>query len=309
MTRPVAPRGRCKSKAITGIATLAGVLTSLVFTGLTLAYQSGPTPQINPTACVFDAAAGTLIIKGQNFERGATVLLANSRGQVSYARLKVKGQAKIVINGLNASDVQGGLDVTVTNPDGAHSPVVHIDIGPAAVTGLTQDDVKTVIAQAVAQAEASGLKATIAVVDREANVLGVFKMQDAPASTRVGILPGVETRKNCPLPLGPGVAGLLVPSVFAAISKAGTGAFLSSQGEALTTPTASFIIQQHFPPGVNFQAGGPLFGVQFSQLPCGDINPVLPLRLSGDPGGVPLYRDGKLAGGIGGEGDGIYVAV
>src|SRR5262249_15885352 len=103
--------------------------------------------------------------------------------------------------------------------------------------------------------------------------------------------------------------GQLVPSNLAATSKAGTGAFFSSQGEALTTRTASFIIQEHFPPGVTFQASGPLFGVQFSQLPCGDINPALPLGLAGGPGGVPLYKDGQLAGGIGVEGDGVYGAV
>src|SRR5215475_12315060 len=196
MTRPKAtPRWRNR-KVLTGILTLTSVLTSLILSGLTLAYQSGPAPQINPAACAFDASAGTLVIRGQNFERGATVLLASSTGQVSYARLKIKGQAKIVIIGLRAGDAQGGLDVTVINPDGARSPVVHIDIAPAAVTGLTQDDVKTIIAQAVARAEASGLKATIAVVDREANVLGVFAMQGAPPNTRVGTFQ--LTHRSCP---------------------------------------------------------------------------------------------------------------
>jgi uncharacterized protein GlcG (DUF336 family) len=235
--------------------------------------------------------------------------LSSVGNEVSFGSSKVKGQGKIVVRGLATTDTRTGVDVIVVNPDGGQSPMVHIDFAPAAVTGLTQDDVKTIIAQAVAQAEASGFNATIAVVDREGNVLGVFVMNGAPANTRVGILPGVPTRGKCPIPPGPGLEGLLVPSDFAAISKAGTGAFLSSQGEALTTRTASFIIQQHFPPGVELQAGGPLFGVQLSQLPCGDINPVLPLGLSGDPGGVPLYKDGKLAGGIGVEGDGIYGAV
>ena len=261
---------------------------------------------IDPAACSFDPSTGTLLIRGQNFEPGATVRLTNSSGLLSFSKLKVKGQSKIVIRGLSAPNTQDGLDVTVVNPDGGISPAVHIEIGPAAVTGLTQDDVKTIISQAVAQGEASGLRATIAVVDREGNALGVFKMQGAPASTRVGILPGVQTRNSCPLPQGPGLEGVVVPSDFAAISKAGTGAFLSSQGMAFTTRVASFIIQQHFPPGVELQPGGPLFGVQLSQLPCGDINPVLPLGLAGDPGGVPLYKNGGLAGGIGVEGDGTY---
>jgi uncharacterized protein GlcG (DUF336 family) len=56
-----------------------------------------------------------------------------------------------------------------------------------------------------------------------------------------------------------------------------------------------------------FTPSGPLFGVQFSSLPCTDIkHPPLPLGLSGDPGGIPLYRNGEPVGGIGVEGDGIY---
>src|SRR2546423_9221618 len=40
-----------------------------------------------------------------------------------------------------------------------------------------------------------------------------------------------------------------------------------------------------FPPGIDFQSSGPLFGVQFSQLlVCSDINPRSPLGLAADPG-------------------------
>jgi uncharacterized protein GlcG (DUF336 family) len=47
--------------------------------------------------------------------------------------------------------------------------------------------------------------------------------------------------------------------------------------------------------------------VQFSSLPCSDIKkPALPLGLSGDPGGLPIYKDGIAIGGVGIEGDGSY---
>jgi uncharacterized protein GlcG (DUF336 family) len=47
--------------------------------------------------------------------------------------------------------------------------------------------------------------------------------------------------------------------------------------------------------------------VQFSSLPCTDFKtPALPLGLSADPGGQPLYKDGRVAGGVGVEGDGVY---
>jgi hypothetical protein len=95
--------------------------------------------------------------------------------------------------------------------------------------------------------------------------------------------------------------------VLAATSKAGTGAFFSTSGNAFSTRTAGFIIQEHFPPAIDFRAGGPLYGVQFSSLPCSDIKiPALPLGLSGDPGGLPIYKNGMPAGGIGVEGDDVY---
>src|ERR1041384_8827191 len=93
----------------------------------------------------------------------------------------------------------------------------------------------------------------------------------------------------------------------AAISKAGTAAIFSTRGNAFTSRTAGFIIQKHFPPGVDFQPGGPLYGVQFSSLPCSDIKlPGLPLGLSGDPGSAPIYKNGEAVGGVGIEGDGVY---
>ena len=57
----------------------------------------------------------------------------------------------------------------------------------------------------------------------------------------------------------------------AAIAKAITGAYLSSGGNAFTTRTASQIVQENFNPGSRGLEGGPLFGVQFSQLPCSDL--------------------------------------
>ncbi len=156
------------------------------------------------------------------------------------------------------------------------------------------------VSQAAAEAQRLGLRAHVAVTDTEGNVLALFRMDGATATARV---PGV---------LGEGLGGFSLPAELVAITKAGTGAFLSSGspdlgGNAFSSRTASFIVQQHFPPGIDFTAGGPLFGVQFSNLPCTDARrPPLPLGLAGDPGGVPLYKDGVLAGGVGVEGDGLY---
>ncbi len=166
-----------------------------------------------------------------------------------------------------------------------------------AATNLTPSDVQTIIQQAASAAESLGRPVTIVVTDREANVLGFFAMTGAPPTSTVR---SVGTA-------GRGLEGAVVPAAEAATAKAATAAFFSTTGNAFSTRTAGFIIQEHFPPGISFRAGGPLYGVQFSQLPCSDIKkPSARLGLSADPGGLPIYKNGLAAGGIGIEGDGLY---
>lgn len=178
-----------------------------------------------------------------------------------------------------------------------------------AAESLSSAEVGTIIAQAAAQASAQGDAATIAVVDRVGNVLGVFRMPNAPLTARV---PDAPNGQNVD------IQGFALPSEAAAIAKAITGAYLSSGGNAFSSRTASQIVQQHFPPApttVGLESG-PLFGVQFSQLPCSDlvaraadgmIGPQRsPLGLAADPGGFPLYKNGVVVGGIGVLADGEY---
>src|SRR4051794_3510513 len=161
---------------------------------------------------------------------------------------------------------------------------------PVTAGNLSTSEVQTVIAQAVSAAAALNRPVTVAVTDREGNQLGVFQMTGAPATTQFrGGGPGpslVPDPSNGFVPVG--LDGTIVPASLAAISKAGTAALFSTRGNAFPSRTAGFIIQEHFPPGVGFRPGGPLYGVQFSSLPCSDIKkPGLPLGLSGDPGSVP----------------------
>lgn len=177
---------------------------------------------------------------------------------------------------------------------------------PAVPTALTVAEVQRILSQAVQEAQARGAPGTIAVVDRSGNVLAVFKMAGAAATVAIssgrGVIGGLEGMS-------------MVPSELAAISKAITGAYLSSEGNAFSSRTAGQIVQEHFNPGETSSPGGPLFGVQFSSLSCSDV--VLgtgvtagpkgsPLGLSADPGGLPLYKSGTLVGGIGVIADGIY---
>jgi uncharacterized protein GlcG (DUF336 family) len=179
---------------------------------------------------------------------------------------------------------------------------------PATVSDfLTVEDVQRVIAQAVAEATARKQPATIAVVDRVGNVLGVFRMTGARTNFRIGTLRGVSG----------GLENIdILPDTFAALTKAITGAYLSSNGNAFSTRTASQIVQENFNPREFKQPGGPLYGVQFSQLSCSDlmrraddgtVGPKRsPLGLSADPGGLPLYKNNRLVGGVGVIADGVY---
>jgi uncharacterized protein GlcG (DUF336 family) len=176
-------------------------------------------------------------------------------------------------------------------------------IAVQAVDGMTSNEVALVISRSISRAEQIEPLATIAVVDREGFVLGVWSLDPDITSTSARL------------------------KMLDAITKAGTASFLSSDQHAFTSRTAGFIVQQNFPPGVRNRSTGPLVGVNFSNMSFTDVNrfknphsgyvsnglsgingapiadPVPPLAalsgLAGSPGGVPLFRDGKLIGGVG----------
>lgn len=162
---------------------------------------------------------------------------------------------------------------------------------------LNPSDIQTIISQAVSAAVSLNQKVTVSVTDREGRLVGQFVMTGASSQT---LIRSVGTA-------GQGLENLLVPATAASHSKAGTAAVFSTSGNAFTTRTASFIIQEHFPPGIDNRPGGPLYGVQFSNLFCSDVAIAgLPLGLSGDTGGLPIYKNGAAIGGVGIEGDGLY---
>src|SRR6195256_65524 len=163
---------------------------------------------------------------------------------------------------------------------------------------LTAVDVQTIIDQATTRALQISPNSVIAVTDREGDVLAVWSVNGTP--------PTALDISSC-------------------VSKAGTASYLSSNQNAFTSRTAGFIIQQHFPPGVRNTSPGPLVGVGLSNLFFSDINkfrkpgsvisfsstpgltivPVVGSSLDGSPGGVPLYKNGVLVGGVGVTGDGV----
>lgn len=219
----------------------------------------------------------------------------------------------------------GGGNSSGTTPAPSPTPTPNPTPPPAggnftapAQEALTVGEVQQIIAQAVGEAQKRNLPSVISVVDRVGNVLGVFRMNGARATARTSAM--TEAGLNSPLV---DAQGLDVPAEMAAISKAVTGAYLSSGGNAFSTRTASQIVQQHFPPAPSTRGleSGPLFGVQFSQLPCSDLSARFqaaggasaligpkrsPLGLAADAGGLPLYKNGVVVGAIGVMGDGDY---
>lgn len=217
----------------------------------------------------------------------------------------------------------GGSGNTVGGPAPSPTPTsttaARLFSDPAAES-LSVADVQKIMAQAVGEAQSRNLPSVIAVVDRVGNVLGVFRMNGARATTKTSQLISFTGALNNP-PVE--AQGLDLPATAAAIAKAVTGAYLSSGGNAFSTRTASQIVQQHFPPAPTTPGleSGPLFGVQFSSLPCSDFNTRFnsaggsaalvgpkrtPLGLAADAGGFPIYKNGVVVGGIGVVGDGDY---
>lgn len=184
----------------------------------------------------------------------------------------------------------GGLILMILSTSGCKSSSMPTVSVPTDTPALTVQDVQTLMAQAVEQAVRMGERINVAVLDREGNILGVFRMNGAQV-----IIPASQ-------------------ALFGEIAKARTAAFASSNQNAFTTLTGCFITRSHFPPGVNNTPAGPLFGVPFSQRSDSDIQPnggpLPPLGppqppapgqpgLTNIPGGVPIYKNGLLAGGLG----------
>src|SRR3984885_2119396 len=187
---------------------------------------------------------------------------------------------------------------------------------PPVVQSLTAADVTTLV-QAAAQA-ADPNTTVIAVVDRSGNVLGVYRKPSAPT-------------------LATGNFGAQVDANELAVSLARTGALFSNDQAPLSSRTVRFLSGIHFPPGISDTPNAPLYGIENTNRGCTlstnfiagqSIPPAL--SISGlspglgvatgkadvydsdstavNPGGVPLFRNGSLVGGIGVAGTSSDVA-
>ena len=172
---------------------------------------------------------------------------------------------------------------------------------------LTAADVQAVVQNAAASVNSSAM--VIAVTDRVGNILAVFSEPNAPALAAANF-------------------GAMVNTNELAVALARTGAFFSNSQAPLSSRTVRFISGIHFPAGVMFTSNGPLYGIENSNRGCslnatfvaGQAVPPATLTdgmtpglgpITGktdlndtdqsavNPGGVPLFKNGVLVGGVG----------
>ena len=171
---------------------------------------------------------------------------------------------------------------------------------------LTIAEVQSVVTQA---AQSVDTPLAIAVTDRLGNILALFRKTGAPATAT-------------------GNFGASVNADELAVALARTGAFFSNDQAPLSSRTVRYISGVHFPPGISFTPNAALYGIENTNRGC-PLNTtfiagqaVPPARsvngsalglgiITGkadltdsdstavNPGGVPLFKQGRLVGGVG----------
>src|SRR5712664_3596062 len=202
-----------------------------------------------------------------------------------------------------AVGIAGTLALLLFGCGGTSAPVVPPPI--PAVQALQVADVQKIV---TAAENSVNTDMVVAVVDRAGFVLGVFRTQNAPASS-IGNFGQAQNANDV------------------AVALARTGAFFSNNQAPLSSRTVRFISGIHFPPGVTNQPPADLYGIENTNRGCTLVNdpnfqtkipPSLALGggfglgiLSGkrdtadsnaasvNPGGVPIFYKNAVVGGIG----------
>jgi uncharacterized protein GlcG (DUF336 family) len=205
-----------------------------------------------------------------------------------------------VPTGVGASTASGSY---IVGPLAGSLPPEGDLVGPLAGTsGLTQADVTSIVAQAVATAEltravirlpsGSRTRMTIAVSDLDGTILALHRMPDA---TVFSIDVAVAKARNVIYFSSP-TGSVDLPGV--------------PPGTAVTNRTIGYGAQPLFPPGINGTLTGPFFNLFVADLahPCSQGTEPTSPNQSGVvffPGSLPLYKNGVLVGGLGVSGDGV----
>jgi uncharacterized protein GlcG (DUF336 family) len=215
-----------------------------------------------------------------------------------------RGRRKILVLGIVVALGVAGALVFLLVGCGAKKTPVPASPAPS-VQALQAADVQHIVQAAV---DSMNVDMVVAVVDRAGFVLGVFRTQNAPAQ-------------------GEGNFGQSIDANDLAVALARTGAFFSNDQAPLSSRTVRFISGIHFPPGVTNQPPGDLYGIENTNRGCtlvggaafrNQIPPSLALgggfgpgvitgkadvndssALAVNPGGVPIFYQNVVVGGIG----------
>jgi uncharacterized protein GlcG (DUF336 family) len=189
---------------------------------------------------------------------------------------------------------------------GASSHHSDLDRPETVANQLSSADVQNVVQNAATSVNAPFV---IAVTDRGGNILAVFRKTGAP-------------------PTAVGDFGATVSADELAVGLARTASFFSNNQAPLSSRTVRFISGIHFPPDVAFTGSAPLYGIENTNrgcplnvtfLPGQTLNPARSIGggtlgtgiVTGkanamdtdpaavNPGGVPLFRNSELIGGVG----------
>ncbi len=171
---------------------------------------------------------------------------------------------------------------------------------------LTAAEVQSI---ATAAAASVNVPLVIAISDRRGVILAVYQTTGAPATAASNF-------------------GATVPADEEAAALARTAAFFSNDQAPLSSRTVRFISSIHFAPGISDTASGPLYGIENTNRGCPFNTTFLPgqslppsglLHAGGpglgiqtgkpdvmdsdstavNPGGVPIFKNNRVAGGIG----------
>jgi len=172
---------------------------------------------------------------------------------------------------------------------------------------LTSTDVAAVVEAAASSVNSDAM--VIAVTDRQGNILAIYQKPSAPATAEANF-------------------GVQAGTQEVAVALARTAGFFSNDQAPLSSRTVRYISGIHFPPGINFTANAPLYGIENTNRGCSFnadyiLGKEFPAARSNDgsttglgiltgkanlndgdpgavnPGGVPLYKQGVMVGGIG----------
>lgn len=203
--------------------------------------------------------------------------------------------------GTQAASSPGGV-YQIAPRDGAAVPDGYL-IGPRGSATLSADDVGRIIQGALDRSNrtravirlplGSRAKFAIAVTDLDGNVLGLYRMTD---STIFSIDVAVSKARNVVYFSGTSLDPRDLPGV--------------PPGTAVTNRSIGFGAQSFFPSGIEASSPGPFRELYLFDLanPCTQGRQPKNPNQSGVvffPGSAPLYRNGRLVGGLGVSGDGV----